>query len=251
MNQKNVTDSDYEAYIINDSNYHIFYNYAVAVGDKFESIVGKLQPNTKDKIEHIGNEALGENLIVNMQIMFYDKELYSLREPYSKHLKIRSIKFYKESTFTENDFFDEFAFINVILEENAMKKAIEQLKDSDFNKAASKKIQSSKTEDKSRKFRKRIVKKLKEVDLHIHELIDDESGMSNHDKLKLQMDKFREEMQNSVKEKYEKVVFIHGVGSGSLKHELRNELNRKFKQYVYQDASFKEYGYGATMVILK
>jgi dsDNA-specific endonuclease/ATPase MutS2 len=48
-----------------------------------------------------------------------------------------------------------------------------------------------------------------------------------------------------------KIVFIHGVGDGVLKNELRRELGRKYPKYPYQDASFREYGFGATMAILK
>jgi hypothetical protein len=38
------------------------------------------------------------------------------------------------------------------------------------------------------------------------------------------------------------------VGNGTLKIEIRKELDRMKNKLDYQDASFKEYGYGATMV---
>jgi dsDNA-specific endonuclease/ATPase MutS2 len=50
--------------------------------------------------------------------------------------------------------------------------------------------------------------------------------------------------------KSKKIVFIHGVGNGKLKHELRRILDAEYKNLRYQDASFKEYGFGATMVLL-
>ena len=48
-----------------------------------------------------------------------------------------------------------------------------------------------------------------------------------------------------------KMAFIHGLGNGRLKHEVLKTLDRKYPKLKYQDASFKEYGYGATMVIIK
>ncbi|MBK6282628.1 MAG: Smr/MutS family protein [Draconibacterium sp.] len=36
-----------------------------------------------------------------------------------------------------------------------------------------------------------------------------------------------------------------------LKQEVTNILKSKFRKYYFQDASFKEYGFGATMVILR
>ena len=92
---------------------------------------------------------------------------------------------------------------------------------------------------------------LVEVDLHIHELIDDTRGLANHEMLEIQMGRFRNELETAIANGTRKIVFIHGVGNGTLKQELRKELTTKYKKYYFQDASFKEYGYGATMVILK
>jgi dsDNA-specific endonuclease/ATPase MutS2 len=47
-----------------------------------------------------------------------------------------------------------------------------------------------------------------------------------------------------------KIIFIHGVGQGRLKFEITKILNNKYPDMKYQDASFREYGYGAIMVIL-
>ena len=105
--------------------------------------------------------------------------------------------------------------------------------------------------NKPKEFIKKEPKLIKEVDLHIHELIDDETGMSDFGKLQFQLDVFHKEMASAIKEGYKRIVFIHGVGTGSLKLKIRNELQHKYKQYQFQDASFKEYGYGATMVLLR
>ncbi len=46
-------------------------------------------------------------------------------------------------------------------------------------------------------------------------------------------------------------MFIHGKGEGVLRRAIINELTYKYKSYTYQDASFQEYGYGATMVTIR
>lgn len=251
-NNTNVTESDYKVYLINDSNYYLYYNYAQKqYEDKYSGIANKIEPNTKELLETIGNEDFGENLEINLQFLFFDKKAYSLREPFSKHIKIRAVKFYKASSYTENDFFDEFVMILPVLEDNAMQKAVEQLQNHDLNKVINQKENESKKINRPRIYRKKDYKNLKEVDLHIHELIDDESGLSKHDKLELQMERFHAEMKSAINENYKKIVFIHGVGNGTLKHKIRSEMKSKFKKYEFQDASFKEYGYGATMVLLR
>ena len=66
-----------------------------------------------------------------------------------------------------------------------------------------------------------------EVDLHINELLDNVSGLSNADILNYQMTRFREVLEENKDFKGQKIVFIHGVGNGTLKTELRKELYRK------------------------
>lgn len=39
-------------------------------------------------------------------------------------------------------------------------------------------------------------------------------------------------------------------GEGVLRSELLKELKRAYKGCTYQDASFREYGFGATMVTI-
>ncbi|HYQ56574.1 MAG TPA: Smr/MutS family protein, partial [Draconibacterium sp.] len=89
------------------------------------------------------------------------------------------------------------------------------------------------------------------IDLHITELLDDSEGLSNREMLEIQMEAVESEMNLAIKNHAKRIVFIHGVGQGVLKQEVTNLLKRNFKKYYFQDASFKEYGYGATMVILR
>ncbi len=88
-----------------------------------------------------------------------------------------------------------------------------------------------------------------EIDLHIHNILDSYDKLSNHEMLQVQIARFEEVMTQNIGKKGTRVVFIHGVGNGVLKQEVIKILKQKYKSIYYQDASFKEYGYGATMVI--
>jgi len=201
----------------------------------------------KNIVETINTNDIDDKLEISMQIVFFDKQPYNVKEPFSKYLKLSAVKFYKAGSFKENDFFDEFAMLVTIMEESVMQKAIEKLTDTDIDKVKLSKARKN----ESREFKKVEKKELLEIDLHIEELIDNEAGMSDKDKLDLQRDTFNAEMRRAIKEKYKKVVFIHGVGNGVLKLEIRRELQRVYRGYQFQDASFQEYGFGATMVLLK
>lgn len=89
-----------------------------------------------------------------------------------------------------------------------------------------------------------------EVDLHIHNLMDNTAGMDNAAMLRRQMEVFEETMQSYLKAKNQKIVFIHGKGEGVLRKSILDEVKRKYKACETQDASFQRYGFGATMVII-
>jgi hypothetical protein len=88
-----------------------------------------------------------------------------------------------------------------------------------------------------------------EVDLHIHELIDSNRNMSNFEMLRVQMSHFERMIDMAVEQKLKKVVFIHGVGEGVLKSEIRKALEF-YPNCRYRDADHRLYGTGATEVLL-
>ncbi|MFC7445370.1 Smr/MutS family protein [Mesoflavibacter profundi] len=88
-----------------------------------------------------------------------------------------------------------------------------------------------------------------EVDLHLHKLVDNERGMSNFDKLNLQLDTARRQLDFAIRKKIQKIVFIHGVGEGVLKMELESLFSR-YDNIKYYEADYKKYGFGATEVYI-
>jgi hypothetical protein len=90
-----------------------------------------------------------------------------------------------------------------------------------------------------------------EIDLHINELLDSTAGLSNGAMLQCQLDKFHEVLDENKNRKGQKIVFIHGKGEGVLRNEIEKLLKTRYKTYYFQDASFREYGFGATMVTIK
>ena len=89
------------------------------------------------------------------------------------------------------------------------------------------------------------------VDLHANEILDTTRGMSAGDILNYQLDVFRRTLADYGGNKGQKIVFIHGKGEGVLRHAIIHELTYRYKSYTYQDASFQEYGYGATQVTIR
>ncbi len=90
-----------------------------------------------------------------------------------------------------------------------------------------------------------------EVDLHIENLIDSHRGMTNYEIVQVQMANFRRSLNIAMSRRLRKIVFIHGVGSGVLRSEIRFELKEMHPHFEFHDAPYYEYGQGATEVLLK
>lgn len=87
-----------------------------------------------------------------------------------------------------------------------------------------------------------------EVDLHINQLTSSSKGLDNYDMLNIQLDTAKQKLEFAIRNKIQKVIFIHGVGEGVLKMELEY-LFKKYPVEWYA-ASFQKYGLGATEVYI-
>ena len=110
-------------------------------------------------------------------------------------------------------------------------------------KAASKKRKAPTIKPKERSAPKM------EVDLHIHQLVKSSKGMSNYDMLNIQLDTAKRQLDFAISKRIQKVVFLHGVGEGVLKEELRYMFNR-YDNVKFYDADYQKYGLGATEVYI-
>ncbi|MDB5010410.1 MAG: recombination and strand exchange inhibitor protein [Mucilaginibacter sp.] len=97
----------------------------------------------------------------------------------------------------------------------------------------------------------RAEKPLQEVDLHIEKLRDDYQFLNGAEILKIQIDHFNKALDAAIVHQLPEITFIHGTGTGILKHELHKLLSKNNKVQTFMDARKEKFGYGATKVILK
>jgi dsDNA-specific endonuclease/ATPase MutS2 len=86
-----------------------------------------------------------------------------------------------------------------------------------------------------------------EVDLHLHEIANAGRFTTDHAKLRYQVQYFRKCMDIAMTHRIRKIIFIHGVGKGTLKQEIIYVL-KDYEGVKYYDAPLKKYGYGALVV---
>jgi hypothetical protein len=249
---KNVGKCNYEAFLVNDSNYYLSFNYMCRQNSAWISRqTDTAEPNTHLFLEEFSKEQLNDLEKVCVQFIAFKKNKpYSLKNAYSVELRIDAIKFYKLHSFRENDFFEDEALIfPLVLNDTAEREML--ISASDLQEAMTQKAKTDLPHPHPAPVKKEKQPVIVEVDLHIHQLLDTTAGLTNTDMLNIQLDKFRQTMEEYKKKKGQRIVFIHGKGEGVLRNAVLTELKSKYKHCPVQDASFREYGFGATMVTVR
>ncbi len=233
-------------YLVNNCNDTLLYRFAQKSKYNYETVnAGTLSPNSKFYLGVIKPEMIAELPVYCFQWTSFRKRSKELEPFLQREITLSAVKFYKPNSFVATRLF-KAPVMMVQINENPLKQEIEKLSEHHFKSASAQKEPKQKEQAIALPNTELV-----EIDLHIHELLDDFSNLTNTEMLTVQMNKFHEEMAKAIKSEVKKIVFIHGVGNGTLKNELRRELQRKYSKYNTQDASFREYGYGATMVILR
>ncbi len=88
-----------------------------------------------------------------------------------------------------------------------------------------------------------------EVDLHIEKLVPHPKKIDSYEILSFQLEIVRKRLQFAFDKKIQRVIFIHGVGTGVLKIELQFLL-KKYENLKFYDADYAKYGLGATEVYI-
>lgn len=255
---KHLSATDYEAFLVNDSNYHLYYVISTqASADSPLSVLasGIIEPAMQEYVATVERADLPDmDRICASIIAFKPDRPYRAKTPMSVTMPFDATKFFKLHCFKRHPYFD-----NPVIALELVKNDIPaQSKAADIDVAALSKAMNEKKRADSRPVQSRQSKQHEPrrdaplvVDLHIGELVDTTAGLSNADMLNLQIDRFRAVMDENLRHHGKKIVFIHGKGEGVLRQALLKELNHKYKGHDVQDASFREYGFGATQVTIR
>ena len=245
QDSNNPVEGELKVYMVNDSNNFVLYNYSHLKDKQYKSVEsGKMNPNSKRYLESFSRFDLNELPEFQFQLLFFREESRKLESPVVKSLRLNPVKFFRMNSYAKTRFFTQTAMIFPLLGPD-MEVEMAKLNETDVSKITFEK------EEPKVVVKRMVSPDLVEIDLHIHELLEDTRGLSHHEMLEVQLGRFRNELESAIANGTRRIVFIHGVGNGTLKQELRQELTSKYKKFDFQDASFKEYGYGATMVILR
>ena len=256
-NAKALSESTFDVYLVNDCNYYFHYSLFTYDGRACRlRHEGEIAPNTKVLLEELQRNRIEEWQRLTVQTLAFKRDKAFLPKPaFSVNIRVDGTKFFKLHSFHPSDFFHEPALVYDVVKDDhaarsmfvdadelqeAMQTPEEQMHPQVMRVSAAEK----------RATRKQDRNAIIEIDLHADELLDTMAGLDAKDILEYQLKVFRETMNEHLKDRGRRIVFIHGKGEGVLRNAIIKELRTHFKQCQYQDASFREYGYGATMVTI-
>lgn len=238
-----------DVWLINDSRFNVLYSVLQKVESSFLNIrTGHIEPDTKILIRQFSREQINSFIILRLEALFFTKGLFDAVSPSQAEFNMDPVEIYSDGNLSSNDFFDEDAMI-VHLISDPHDREVKKIREQDVSRLLTREkdvsLRGSGTE------RPKADPLVEEVDLHIEDLVEDHGSLSGREVLDIQMARFTTALEGALLSKTKRIVFIHGVGNGKLKFEIRKTLDKKYPRLRYQDASFKEYGYGATMVIIR
>ena len=248
---KHLNTTTFFASLVNDSNYILYFTYMTrgdGAGEWQTRYHGIVEPNIMVELEEFGHDDLNSMTHIAVQyVAFKQGKNFKLKNPALVELRLDVTKFYKLHCFHENPYFD-VPVIAVEIVTNDRPARMMHIDSSDLERAMKEKKRMDRPQRKP-------VKKVDNngvivQDLHITSLMDNLSGMSPGAILEYQMDKFREVMDANINKHGQRIVFIHGKGEGKLRQHLLSELKRRYPRCTAQDASFREYGFGATQITI-
>ncbi|HKK62295.1 MAG TPA: DUF2027 domain-containing protein, partial [Bacteroidales bacterium] len=239
--------SELEVYLVNVSSYRL--KFIISRQQENELVLfheGSLQPGLKINMGTYLPGNMGDEEVFRVQALFYNAGFFVHVSPVDMLIRIKAADLYDSSKLKSNDYFTSKAMLYTL---HSWQEPVEQ-PSHDIDSEALKKAMLTKGDVKQKK--KEVPKKNlpEEVDLHIAALADNHKDLEPGEILDIQLAAFRTSLESAILHNKRRIVFIHGVGNGKLKHEIRRLIEREYSRVNYQDASFKEYGYGATMAII-
>jgi hypothetical protein len=239
-----------EIYLINRTTYNVLFTFFL---EEEKEIIGKdydvIFPNNRILIDTVDRDQILQWTRGIVQLIFHDEQPARIVSPVSTEFDISPSRFNKEENYVFTQFLEEKALLLSISQASALETIISKdeshLSDESVTTLKSQEVKPASLIEKHQTGPRQAV-----VDLHIEELVDNPKLLDPKDMLKVQMDYFKRCIESAAEQNFQKVTFIHGVGSGVLKSAIIKKIN----EYEHADthlASLAKFGVGAIDVLIK
>lgn len=277
-NVKNLPSATFNAVLVNDSNYNLLFTLSRRRDEERGWTVvysGEVAANEIIDLARLTHENIGDFERIAFQGVAYKRgKEFGLKPPIGVNRRLDLTKFHKLHCFRPGIYFDTPVLELPLVTDDRFHSQVE-VDAGEFATAMGGRRPSERSDsaDEAAGMAKALADKFRvdthrrkknpspqdnptkvlpliEVDLHIGELLDSVAGMDNSAILQRQLREVRDVMSAHSRRTGQKVVFIHGKGEGVLRRAVLDLLRKEYPKAELQDASFAEYGFGATLVTI-
>jgi DNA-nicking Smr family endonuclease len=233
-----INDRILSLHLINNTDLHIPFSIGQENGDYVKGIsAGVLKERSNLKIIDFEVKDFENWPYLYVQALFHSNSIMTAKVPLNRRIKFKAATFYKSKR--KAPVLDKEAYV-FQLDEQLKPIDPEKIKESlmsNVEKAPETTYKKSRPSEK--------------VDLHIEKLTSDTGGMSNSQKLQLQLEVFEDSLDKAIAFGLDQIIFIHGIGNGVLRNEIHKRLSQNVHIKYFEDNMKEKFGYGATLVKIK
>ncbi len=240
--------SDYKLYLFNSSSYNMSFTYSVKDEAHFQTLKhGELGAYQKIFLKQVKKNFFAEYAYHKVESLFFKNSHYKSQLPLAEIIFINE-RIISQASLIEHHEFKHKVYAFILKDDFLDKEVVMQnLNHEDLTRLKS--IKEFKQPIKKSVAKQQLKDLTKEIDLHIEELVDSYSNLTNSQILNIQLERFEKELDYCIQNGFKKLIVIHGVGNGKLKSEITTILKGTDNINFY-DGSYKNYGYGATEIII-
>jgi len=248
--QQWILTGDMDILMVNHTPFDILYNLFLEHNEELKGIdYGSLPSESKIVLATITRDEIDHWIRGIIQIMIHETDPGEVFFPIHSVIDIRANRFFKEGSYQPNTLTNGKAIISVIALQSTFREAVKNSVDHKFDTEQEQtKVTVKREVPFIEKFRTDVGEAV--VDLHIGEIVDNIAGLESRDMFQLQMNHFRKALESAIAEGYRKITFIHGVGNGTLKNAIINEL-KEYEHLEGSVASIIKFGVGALDVSIE
>lgn len=266
-NHSDLQHSRFDLYLVNDTKETILYTIAIYNGEQYNGLsAGNINPETSLQLGTYNLKDIEAKIKTLMvQYLTYKRRSSGWESPTESAIKITPASLCKSGAYRNSRYFKGVAFIREIGKESVKEYDVSNIEnnieephtntkivlDKKILKELNAKMNQDRKSQSGIKEQKEVNPNIIEVDLHANALLETTAGMDSGAILEFQMEVFVKTMEKYKLHKGQKIVFIHGKGEGILRQRIMWLLQTTYKRHNHQDASFKQYGFGATMVTIR
>ncbi len=245
----------FQMWLINNTMYEVLFSFGTTSGMVFKGKErGVVIPLERVMFAEFDASQINAFANFRIQMLFHNEVEMTEKLPVNEYVKMKTARFFKPGSFIRSKLTVNPALIIDLLDISGESEAVvrEETWKGDGVKITNiaehiYKKEKSESPRLSSPHITRTGELEKEVDLHIEELIETVRGMSNAEILRIQLQHFQRELDDAIASRMKRVTFIHGIGNGVLKGEIRRML-AGYDGVKYFDAPYSRYGFGATEV---